>query len=188
MKGRISFRFGIAVFLLGFLGGCAYPLSQKVQNFARKDLTYPVVVQSPKKYDGTTVIWGGMISDVRNGKDGGRVAILEAPLDRRGNPQLQTIRGMFIAKSDRYLDPKVYQKGKKVTLAGDVLGEETKTIGAVPYIYPVILILELHLWDEPLAKLPENFKESLELGIPFLSPFEEPPGGYPQEDPIGPRE
>jgi len=144
-------------------------------------LTYPVVVQNPKDYGGTTVIWGGMISDVRNGDEGGRMAILEAPLNERGNPQLQTIRGTFIAATDRYLDPKVYLRGKKVTLAGGISGQQTKVIGAVQYVYPVVTMLEVHLWDEPLVKLSEAYKERLALDIPFLSPFEEPPGTYPGE-------
>jgi len=187
MKGRLFFRFGFAALLLGFLWGCAYPISQRVQNFARKDLTYPVVIENPKEYSGTTVIWGGIISGIRNGNEGGQIAILEAPLDGKGNPQIQTIRGMFIATTDRYLDPKVYQRGKKVTLAGDISGQETKTIDAIQYVYPVILILELHLWDEPRIKFSESYKERLDLGIPFLSPFEEAPDSYPQET-IGPRE
>lgn len=187
MNGRSFFRLGFAVGLFGFLWGCAYPISEKVQNAASKDLAYPVVVQDPKKYDGTTVIWGGMISDVRNVNEGGRMAISEAPLDPRGNPQLETIRGTFIAATDRYLDPKVYQRGRKVTLAGEISGQQIKVIDAVQYVYPVVKIREMHLWDEPLVKLPEAYKDRLRLGIPFLSPFEEPPDTYPQET-IGPRE
>ncbi len=187
MNWGLFLRFGSAFFLFGFLWSCAFPISQRIQNFARKDLTYPAVIENPKPYEGTTVVWGGMISDIRNRNEGGEMAILEAPLDARGNPQLQTIRGMFIARTDRYLDPKVYQRGKKITLAGDLSGQEVKIIAAVKYVYPVVQIVELHLWDEPWVKLPESYKERLETGIPFLSPFEEPPDIYPRET-IGPRE
>jgi outer membrane lipoprotein len=142
----------------GLAGGCAHPISWDLMNSARKDLTYPVVIQNPKKYMGSLVIWGGIISDLRNNQGGAKITVLETPLDRREVPQTRVSRGVFIARGDEYLDPRVYQKGKKVTLAGELAGEETKSLDDMEYVYPVIHILELHLWKGGPFKSLEKFE------------------------------
>jgi outer membrane lipoprotein len=158
-KSRVPVLFLILLSIFpGLAGSCAHPISRDLTNFARKDLTYPVVIQNPKKYAGSLVVWGGIISDLRNNKEGAKITVLETPLDRREVPQTRVCRGVFIAWDDENLDPRVYQKGKKVTLAGELIGEETKPLDDMEYVYPVIHILELHLWKGGPLKSLEKFE------------------------------
>ncbi len=185
MKGRSSQFWNL---LLSFLNlffllvdGCSYPISRDLMKLAEKNLTYPIATQNLKEYVGSTILWGGIISDLHNGKDGAQITVLETPLDRRGLPQFRTTRGMFIARMDENLDPKVYQKGKGIALAGNIIGQETKPLGDMKYAYPVIHVLELHLWQEGELKSLENFEAQeyewyRDADIPHLWPFEEDPG------------
>ncbi len=184
MKSRSSLLWTIALsFLTLFfllVDGCSYPISRDLMKLAEKNLTYPMVTQNLKEYVGSTIIWGGIISDLHNGKDGAQVTILETALDRRGHPQVRTTRGMFIARMDENLDPMVYQKGKGITLAGNIIGQETKPLDDIKYVYPVIHVLELHLWKEnPFKSLDEFENQEYEwyrnADIPHLWPFEDDP-------------
>jgi outer membrane lipoprotein len=138
MKGQNS-RLPIHFLILftifpAWVGGCAYPITRDLTKVVPKDLTYPTVIQNLKEYLGSTVIWGGTISDLRNGKEGAEITVLEAPLDRRGVPHVRITRGIFIARTEENLDPQVYQRGWKVTLAGDIVGQETKLLDDQEFI------------------------------------------------------
>jgi outer membrane lipoprotein len=164
---------------LAWAGGCAYPISRDLTKVVPKDLTYPRVIQNLKEYLGSTVIWGGIISDLRNGKEGAEITVLEAPLDRRGVPDPRITRGTFIARTEEYLDPKVYERGKKITLAGDIIGQETKALDDQKFMYPVVLILELRLWKEGSFESLEKsetqeYKRWRKLGVPPLLPYAGP--------------
>ena len=41
------------------------------------------------------------------------------------------------------------KKGKEITLAGEIVGKETKPLGKTEYTYPVVLVKQLHLWKRP---------------------------------------
>ena len=46
--------------------------------------------------------------------------------------------GRFLMLADKYLDPYVYRKGKRITVAGEILGEKTKPLGELDYRYPLL--------------------------------------------------
>ncbi len=185
-RGRVIkpskvFRLLFSALLLSLLSACSYPISQQYREQARPDLTFSMVLKNPAAYIGSIVIWGGIISDLHNGKDGAQITVLETPLDRRGFPQFRTTRGMFIARMDKNIDPRVYQKGKGITLAGNIIGQDTKPLGDMKYVYPVIDVLELHLWKEGELKSLKNFEAQeyeryRDADIPHLWPFKEDPG------------
>jgi outer membrane lipoprotein len=55
-------------------------------------------------------------------------------------------RGRFIVKSPQFLDPALYKKGKRLTVAGQVIGKETRALGETEYTYPVVMAKEVHIW------------------------------------------
>jgi outer membrane lipoprotein len=124
-------------------------ISSEVRETARQDVAFPTVLQDPDAYKGETVIWGGLIIDTVNRQDGTTLMVLETPLDSEGLPQnAETSRGRFMAVTASYLDNEVYRKGRKVTLAGEVLGKELQPLGQTHYAYPLLSVRELHLWRE----------------------------------------
>ncbi|HSR13944.1 MAG TPA: Slp family lipoprotein [Thermodesulfobacteriota bacterium] len=131
------------------LAACAYPISKQFREEARKDATFPAVFQNPSAYSGSVVIWGGEIIEVTNTREGTEMIMLETPLNYTEEPRgPRYSQGRFIARTNEFLDPSVYKAGRKVTLAGQVVGEETRRVGQADYRYPVIRMLQVVLWTE----------------------------------------
>jgi outer membrane lipoprotein len=134
------------VFFL-LISGCAYPISKELRQEANKELTFLTVLQNPTAYVGSIVIWGGKIIETDNIAGGSEILVLEIPLDYQEMPESERYsRGRFIAKSPTFLDPEIYEKGRKITIAGEIIGKETEPLGKTKYTYPLILIKQIHLW------------------------------------------
>jgi outer membrane lipoprotein len=131
------------------ISGCAYPISQQLRQEAAKNVTFPMVLKNPSAYIGDIVIWGGIIIKTVNLEAQTQIFVLDTPLDYWGEPKDELYsRGRFIAETSEFLDPIVYKKGNKVTLAGEISGEKTLPLGQSRYTYPVVTIKELHLWGK----------------------------------------
>jgi len=75
--------------------------------------------------------------------------VLQSPLDRIEEPMdAEHSQGRFIVKIDSYLDPEIYRKGRKVSVAGKIVGKEIHPIGEISYTYPLIVADEIYLWKE----------------------------------------
>ena len=55
--------------------------------------------------------------------------------------------GRFLIVADKYLDPYIFQTGRKITVAGDIQGEEIKSLGKMDYRYSVLLSKQIYLWE-----------------------------------------
>jgi outer membrane lipoprotein len=132
-----------------WLMGCSYPISKQVREELTKDVTFPMVLKNPSAYEGDTVLWGGFIIETVNLKEGVEIFVLDTPLDHWEEPEAERYsRGRFIAKTAKFLDPAVYKAGKKITLAGKIAGAKTVPLGQTKYTYPVVSVIQLHLWKE----------------------------------------
>ncbi len=137
-----------AAVLLLVLSGCAYPISKELRQEAIGEPTFSMVLQEPAAHRGAVVIWGGIIMKTTNYKDGAEIIVLETPLGFREKPKGRThSQGRFIARSTKFLDPAVYARGKRITVAGEISGSTIKSIGQFPYVYPVIMAKEIKLWE-----------------------------------------
>lgn len=136
------------------VGGCAMPLSKQVRQQATKDLSFAEVIADPAAYRGKTVIWGGIIT--KTVADEGRTDIYlrEASLDFRGKPrEEESPGGLFIARTPNRLDPEKFKEGERITLAGEITGEELGRYEEQPYVYPVLDIKEFYLWETGFPKV-----------------------------------
>jgi outer membrane lipoprotein len=143
-------RFALAVLgLMVSLGafGCQYPISREYRLQAREDLTAPMVQADPEAYKGDIVIWGGKILATANHADMTEITVLAAPLDSGEEPLSDAYSdGRFIARTGEFLDPEVFGRGKKVTLAGQITGTEERPLGETKYSYPVVEIKQIYVW------------------------------------------
>jgi outer membrane lipoprotein len=150
MKAAAAGRAGkvlLIAALLAAMAGCSV-VSSNVREQAA-DLSFDELAENPSAHAGKTVVLGGYVADVRNFSDRSRVMVLQAPLDFQDHPKpRQLSEGRFIAVADGFLDPMVYEKGRKVTVAGRVIGEATEKISEYAYHMPKIRVQELHLWEE----------------------------------------
>jgi outer membrane lipoprotein len=150
MSTHSGLRWIFVVLLLGIVSGCASsPISQTYRHEAQGNFTIGQVRQNPYNYIGVTVIWGGQIIATNNTAEGTEVVVLAMPLDSDDYPVLGAgSEGRFIAQIPGFLDPEIYQRGKLITLAGQITGTAVRPLGQVQYAYPVIGAKQYYLWTE----------------------------------------
>jgi outer membrane lipoprotein len=132
--------------------GCEYPISRALRQAAAGGPSFTTVAANPDAYRGRIVIWGGVILQAAPVAQGSELSVLQTPLDSWEEPlDARFSQGRFFVKSPRFLDPTLYQQGKRVTVAGTVGGKQTEPLAQGAYAWPVIDALELYLWP------PETF-------------------------------
>jgi outer membrane lipoprotein len=140
----------LLLFVIVLLSGCAHVISKDLRVKADPYLTLRDVSKNPNAYQGKTVIWGGEIIKTTNQKDGSTlIEIFQLPLSRRGEPnEMYPSEGRFLVLAEKYLDPYLFKQGRKVTVAGDILGEEIRPLGEMDYRYPLLSGKQIYLWRE----------------------------------------
>jgi len=168
--------FCLWVFFLGMLIGCIHPISKSVMETVDRNVAFSVVIQNPRAYSGSIVLWGGLIENVSYGPEGTRLMVIQSPLGVRGYPETSTSDGEFIAHTPQPLDRKVFRPGMKITVAGEIDGVEEKRLGPMEYPLPSVRVIEIHAWTERLWGIfPLTKGWKIDQSGPFASPFQEPP-------------
>lgn len=135
------------------------------------DISYTEAIQNIANYKKAPVRWGGIIVDVENEQDFSLVQVLYYPLDSDGEPQTDSRNaGRFIFKSSEFLDPAVYAKNSKITVAGILLGDIERTIGKKVMHLPLLSATTIYLWP---VYVYDNYHNSFGYGY---NPYY---GGYP---------
>ncbi len=167
----------IFLFFLFILSGC-YPISQEWRPQANKELSYSTVMGDLAAYKGSFILWGGIIVDAQRIPEGTKLSVLQTPLNGRGRPVPDRTEGIFIAKTIQVLDLETYGKGRMVTLAGRIAGEERKTGRVMEYTYPIVEVKQLFLWKEKVTVYPQH-KHGWDWGLygPHRLPLEQDWGG-----------
>ena len=144
---RASFLiFGVLLFIL--VQGC-FPISKQLRAQADKTLAFQQVFQSPDAYKGKIVIWGGEVVETINQKDGTTlIIVLQRPLDWTEEPEFRRSEGRFTILVEGYVDPYVFRRGKRITVAGEILGKKVMRLGELEYPYPLLLSKQIYLWGE----------------------------------------
>jgi len=167
-KAKRAFVF----FLLWLPLGCVHVISKDIRTQTSPLITFRQVSQDPNAYRGRTVVWGGEIIETTNQKDGSTlIEVFERPLGLKDDPKLTAAsEGRFLIRSDKYLDPYIYRKGRKITVGGEILGEETKPLGKMDYHYPMVLSKQTYLWDESYY-YPNIYSRSYYLDPWWIYPY-----------------
>jgi outer membrane lipoprotein len=131
------------------LSGCAHVISKDLRKTADLSLGLAQVIQNPAAYKGKTVVWGGEIILTENQQGGTTlIEIFQRPLDTWGEPKgTLASEGRFLALVEKPLDPYLFRTGKRITVGGEIQGEETRPLGKGNYRYPLLLAREVHLWE-----------------------------------------
>jgi len=125
-------------------------ISKDLRTSTDPSLTFRQVHGNSNTYKGKFVVWGGEIIETVNQKDGTtQIEIFQRPLGWRGEPDVTHVSdGRFLILADQYLDPYVYRRGRKITVAGEILGEKIKSLGDMDYRYPLLSSKQIYLWPE----------------------------------------
>jgi outer membrane lipoprotein len=132
-----------------FVSCCAHVISKEIRKNSEPSLKLSQVSKNTNIYKGKIVIWGGEIIETVNQKDGTTILeVFERPLGWRGEPKILSYsEGRFLVLVDKYLDPYLFARGKRITVAGEIQDERIRTIGEMTYRYPVLLSKQIYLWD-----------------------------------------
>jgi outer membrane lipoprotein len=152
-----ALRFVFLFLLILTLPSCAPTISKQVQEQAEASLSFPVLSADPDAYKGKIVILGGVIAQTTAKTGQTELEIVQKPLDSFKVPETtDRSEGRFLVLADQFLDPLIYKKDRKITVAGEVMGSEVRKLDALDYRYPVIKSLELKLWP-PKSSTPVFF-------------------------------
>ncbi|BBD79884.1 Slp family lipoprotein [Aerosticca soli] len=107
------------------------------------------VAQTPERYAGGAVIWGGRVVKVDNLADHSEIEILAYPLDKSQRPKRNDSgAGRFIAVMRGYVEPLDYPPGALITVNGRLAGSRAGKVGEASYVFPLVEVAQSHVWTE----------------------------------------
>lgn len=163
-RGLVLLACGIAVIIFS---SCSV-MSKDVRREAEPDIRFESLRRNIEVFEGKSVILGGYILETRNLQEETRILVLQSPLGIRDEPKSRDHSGgRFLLVQQGFLDPAIYQKGRKITVAGEVRGSETTRVNAYVHEIPVIRPAEIHLWEE--QESPRYYYRD-----PFFYPWADP--------------
>ena len=134
---------------LGGLTGCAPAVSRQFRERVPRPVPFKALLEDTEAYEGKRVILGGYVLETVNQPDGSLLIVLQAPLDSRNKPKSRDLsEGRFLMETERFLDPEIYSKDRKLTVGGKVSGVRSQLLGKRLYGYPIIEAEELYLWPK----------------------------------------
>ncbi len=157
LVSRPVVRLGLLFLLLLALPACTPAISKQYQQQAEQSLSLPVLSADPEAYKGKIVILGGVIAQTTAKTGQTELEIVQKPLDSSKVPEnTDKSEGRFLVLADQFLDPLIYKKDRRITVAGEVVGSEVRKLDELDYRYPVLKSLELKLWP-PKSERPVYF-------------------------------
>ena len=127
------------------LAGCATPAFKDVG--AVVAIFASDVQQSPERYLGADVVWGGRIISVHNRAESTEVEVVGYPLDRiqQPLPEASTV-GRFILILPGFVEPLDYPPGRHLSVHGTVAGARHGSVDEHDYLYPLLKAREVTVW------------------------------------------
>ncbi|MGE4547756.1 MAG: Slp family lipoprotein [Desulfurella sp.] len=111
----------------------------------------PIEAQTGKFFGKTVRFGGTIISTIPQQNNQTCFVVLGLKLHSNGKPykkEPKNFVGRFLACAHGYYDPEIYQKGKKITFVGTIVGIEKEKVGNYTYSYPVLDVKSLYLWPK----------------------------------------
>jgi len=167
---RTNYKFlWLVVFLFS---GCGPVLSQSVIDESEQNILLGEIQRNPERYIGKSVLFGGTIVRMGNDSSGSWVEILQRPLGYRLEPELNDqTGGRLLLVSNEIWDEKDFSKGRKITLVGKVEGTETRSLDEITYDYPVLRVVEYHLWPKDRYQTGPQAAPDVGFGFGYLGSF-----------------
>jgi len=114
------------------------------------ELSLIQVLADSDAHIGSTVRWGGVVTEVENKADKTWVFLVARPLKNNDKPVVDgASEGRLVASFDGFVDPLVYKSGRPLTVVGSIEGSIVRAIGEYDYRFPVVGVRDSHLWAEP---------------------------------------
>lgn len=120
---------------------------------------------SPHQFQGRTVLLGGEVLSAKRTQEGIEFEILQLPVTADDPPaeRLSESQGRFLATDRRPVDPASFPPGTRVTLVGEVRGDEERRLDDSNYNYPTLDVKHLHVWDPEVYR--ERSRSAIDFGV-----------------------
>jgi outer membrane lipoprotein len=138
--------------LLLMAAGCASQPSS-IAMAVVDDISLAQVRADSQTYTGSTVRWGGIVTEVENKSDRTWVFVVARALKDKEKPVSDSSsEGRFVASFEGFVDPMVYREGRPLTVVGNIEGSVVRAIGDYDYRFPIVNVRDSHLWPDPDKK------------------------------------
>ncbi len=146
-------------------------ISKPVRDEALPSLPFKSLIREAENHIGKTVILGGYIITNQNISGRKSLIILQTPLSLGQEPKGKDYsEGRFILHHQGFLDPEVYAKDRKITVAGIIKGSEDANTKECPNSCLVLQAREFYLWPERYDSYPYYMYPYYD-GYPFYYPY-----------------
>lgn len=135
------------------LAGCVSAFPDAALRSVDRTATVADLRRDPAAYLGRRVMVGGDILATRPKPDETEIEILSKPIESDERPRRGDVSdGRVLVTTSQFLDPAVYAEGRRLTVIGTVTGGDERKIGELPYRYPVVAALDIHLWPRDVVE------------------------------------
>jgi outer membrane lipoprotein len=151
------FKMGICVAFLTCVGCSSGPpvVPKEFQSQIDSSVSFRELQAAPQNYQGRTVLFGGEVLSAKRTQEGTELEIIQLPVSGDDPPaeRRSESQGRFLALDRFAEDPAAFPPGTRVTLVGEVKGEEVRRLDESTYRYPTVEVKHLYVWD------PEVYRE-----------------------------
>jgi len=141
----------VFLLLLTVIAGCASKPASSISLAVVDDVSLAQARADSDAYLGSTVRWGGVVTEVENKADHTWIFLVSRALKDNEKPIRDGhSEGRFIASFSGFVDPLVYKPGRPLTVVGSLERSTVRAIGEYDYSFPVVAVRDSHLWAEPV--------------------------------------
>lgn len=124
-------------------------ISRQVREQSLHPVSFRAMLEYPNDYRGQTVILGGYILATENKHEKTVIHVIQTPLGFMDYPDLKDkSEGRLLVVSREFLDPEIYEKDRRITVAGIVVGVQVDKNGFCPFGCLKLESREIYLWPE----------------------------------------
>jgi outer membrane lipoprotein len=146
-----TFKIGICIAIVMFIGCSSGPpvVPEEFRSQIDSSVSFREIQSAPHNYQGRTVLLGGEILSGKRTNEGTEFEILQLPVTSDDPPaeRRSESQGRFLALDRRAEDPAAFPPGTRVTLVGEVKGDELRRLDESTYQYPTVDVKHLYVWD-----------------------------------------
>ena len=139
-------RYLIISLLFLLLPSCTHVISRENLQTSITNMPFADVRSNVDANINRQFVFGGIIAETVNTREGSSIEVVQSPLDRWGYVRNRDIsEGRFIVRTKQNLDPLIYRAGRELVISGILAGTEKKMLAGMEYDYPVFEARELQL-------------------------------------------
>jgi outer membrane lipoprotein len=169
MRKKQTYAFLVSMLCVA-LFSCAPVLDGAYMREGERDVSFKALRDNPDQHIGELFILGGVIVRTKFTEAGSQIEAMHVQVDRYGYfEDIGRSEGRFLALApkENTLDPVVFRRGRRITLAGVFTGIRKGKIDEIEYAYPVFQIKQIYLWAREERVYPPGYYDPWFYPYPY---------------------